>query len=41
MRLEDMKGLRKDYKREKDPEGRSCELVMRIVHVMFRDGTVP
>ena len=41
MREEELKGRRKDAKREKDPIGRRWEMVVRLVQVMFRDGTVP
>ena len=40
MRVEDLKGWRQEAKREKDPESRRWELVVRLVQVMFRDGTV-
>ena len=36
-----MKGWCKDAKREKEPVGRIWELVVRLVKVMFRYGTVP
>ena len=38
--VEDLKEWRKEDKWEKDPEGRRCNLVVRLVQVMFRDGTV-
>ena len=41
MREEDLKGCRKEAKREKEPEGRMWELIVRLVQVMFRDRTVP
>ena len=40
MIAEDLKGWRKDAKREKETEGRIWELVVRLIQVMFRDGTV-
>ena len=41
MREEDLKGWRKRAKQEKETEGKRWDLVVRLVHVMFRDGTVP
>ena len=41
MRAEDLKGLCKEAKREKEPVGRIWELVVRIVQVVFRYKTVP
>ena len=41
MRAEELKGLCKEAKREKEPVGRIWELVVRIVQVVFRDRTVP
>ena len=41
MRAEDLKGWCQEAKREKDPEGRRWYIVVRLVQVMFRDGTVP
>ena len=41
MRSEDLKGWRKEANREKDPVGRRWEMLVRLVQVMFRDGTVP
>ena len=41
MRTEDMKGWRKKAKRENDTVGRRWEVVVQLVQVMFRYGTVP
>ena len=41
MIAEDLKLWRKEAKHEMDPEGRRWELVVRLVQVMFRDGTMP
>ena len=41
MRAEDLKGWRKEANHEKDPEGRRWDMLLRLVQVMFRDGTVP
>ena len=41
MRLEDLKGRLKKSKRDKESEGRRWEMLVQIVQVMFRDGTVP
>ena len=38
---EDLNGWSKEAKWDKDPVGKSWELVVRLVQVMFRDGTVP
>ena len=35
-----LKGWRQEAKREKDIEGRSWKPLVRLVHVMFRYGTV-
>ena len=40
MRAGDPKGWRKEAKRGKEPVGRMWELVVRLVQVMLRDGTV-
>ena len=39
--LEDLKGWRKEAKREKDPQGRMWDLLVRLVQVKLRDRTVP
>ena len=39
--MEDLKGWRKEAKREKDPERIRWDPVVRIVKVVFRDGKVP
>ena len=39
-RLEDLKEWRQEANRKKSPEGRKWELVVRLVHVIFKDGTV-
>ena len=41
MRAEELKGWRKEAKREKDTVGRRWEMVVHIAQLMFRDGTVP
>ena len=41
MRVKELKGWHKEANREKETEGRSWELVVRIVHMIFRDRTVP
>ena len=38
---EDLKGWHKEAKREKYSKGISWELVVRLIQVVFRDGTVP
>ena len=40
MRTKDLKGWRKEVKRKKDIEDRRWEPVVRLVQVIFRDGTV-
>ena len=40
MRAEDLKGWSKEDKWEKETEGRRWDLVVRLVQVMFRYGTV-
>ena len=40
MRTENLKGWRQESKRKKDPEERRWEIVVRLVHGMFRYGTV-
>ena len=40
MCAEDLKGWRQESKRKKDPEERRWELVVRLVHGMFRVGIV-
>ena len=40
MIAKDLEGWRKKAKREKDLERRRWELVVRLMQVMFRDGTV-
>ena len=40
MRAEDLEGWPKEANWEKDPVGRRWELVVRLVRVMFRDGTM-
>ena len=37
----DLKGWRKEAKREKKPVGRRWDMVVQIGQVMFSDGTVP
>ena len=37
---EDLKGWRKNAKREKEPVGRIWKLVVQIVQLMLRDGMV-
>ena len=41
MRAEDLKEWLNEAKREKDPVDRRWELVVRLVQVLFRDGTLP
>ena len=41
MQAEDLEGWCQEAKHKKDPEGRMWELVVILVQVMFRDGTVP
>ena len=41
MRTEELKRWLRETKREKDPVRRRWELVVRLVKVMFGDGTVP
>ena len=41
IRAEDLKGCCKEDKREKEPEGRRWGGGVRLVKVMFREGTVP
>ena len=40
-RAENLKEWLREAKREKDPERRSWELVVRLLQVAFRDGNVP
>ena len=41
MKAGNLKGWIKEAKREKEPEGRRWDLVVRIVQVIFRYGTFP
>ena len=41
MRAKYLKGWHQEANRDKDTEGRRWEPMVRLVHVIFRDGTVP
>ena len=41
MRTDDLNGCLREAKCEKDRERKRWELVVRLVQVMFKDGTVP
>ena len=41
MRSGDLKVWRKEENRDKEPEGRRWELAVRLMQVIFRDGTMP
>ena len=41
MRSGDLKVWRKGENRDKEPEGRRWELAVRLMQVIFRDGTMP
>ena len=40
MRVEELKGGHNEVKREKYTEGRRWDLVVRLIQMMIRDGTV-